>query len=490
MPSRNSWLGTCIGLWVHLSVCQWVLAQPMPYEGVVVESSPIRAGAGESFYVVGNVNQGDHVTVDEVIFGWYKIVSPPETFSYIARQEVQRHAADNTGTVTTSRAAIKAAGLGGPNESYRRQIYLLKDDTVQIVGEEGEYYKIIPPNGAYVFLPPGSVVPLGQEPRLAAPVSQAPPPPTDHALKQEAVDPAPEQAHAAPSQTPLEPIGPTAATSADSQTAAQPPREIPNLSESTKSLLARQSASTPAGSAPPSPSDPTPAPQRATSTTPAPPPPPTPETPTVSAPAPSSKIIAISPAVRAAEQRYDQAKVLPLEQQPLRTLLDEYLLLASNTSLPDIDQRIVASRVANLQRNLAIVTALRDINSAKENLSPSQELLAVGSSTLKGPGGVSRQYDAVGRLLASSVYNGTNLPLLFRVVELGQMRTLAYVRPGPIVVPAYYLERNVGIVGSSSFDPVLKMEVIDAQVIDLLDPKPAEQSNLQSQEQTVNAPNE
>ena len=37
------------------------------------------------------------------------------------------------------------------------QIDLLKGTVVQIVGEEGSFYKIVPPNRAYVFLPPGSV---------------------------------------------------------------------------------------------------------------------------------------------------------------------------------------------------------------------------------------------------------------------------------------------------------------------------------------------
>ncbi len=64
-------------------------AQDVPYTGIVIEdSSPVLAGAGKTFYNVGDLKKGALVEVHEVIFGWHKIKPPKGTFSYISKAHV------------------------------------------------------------------------------------------------------------------------------------------------------------------------------------------------------------------------------------------------------------------------------------------------------------------------------------------------------------------------------------------------------------------
>src|SRR5690606_17879469 len=148
-------------------LCAWIAlgttlaaAQDEPFVGVVVEDRiELRAGAGGTFYVVGHLTRGQTVNVAKVEYGWNKIVPPQGVYSYIAKGFVNRQGDGSTGVVTRDRAAITAAGIGdvSPGDSYRRQVEAKLGDKVQIVGEAGDYYRIQPPPGAYVFAPPGSI---------------------------------------------------------------------------------------------------------------------------------------------------------------------------------------------------------------------------------------------------------------------------------------------------------------------------------------------
>ena len=102
---------------------------------------------------------GDRVRVDEVFFEWYKIAATPHTFSYVSKAFVNAEGDGKLGVINKDRTPVKAASINGPGESYRRQLDLMKDDTVKIVGEEGSFYQIVPFTDSYVFLPPQSVRP-------------------------------------------------------------------------------------------------------------------------------------------------------------------------------------------------------------------------------------------------------------------------------------------------------------------------------------------
>ena len=145
-----------------LTLCPGLLnraqAQEVPFTGVVQQSqTDVRAGGADRFYRVGELDKDQHVQVEEVIAGWNKIVPPEGIYSYVSKAFVDAKGDGSVGEINTDRTEVFAADVNGPAGSYRRQKILFKGDTVQIVEEEGSHYKIVPPSGVYVYLPPGSV---------------------------------------------------------------------------------------------------------------------------------------------------------------------------------------------------------------------------------------------------------------------------------------------------------------------------------------------
>ena len=400
-----------------------VLAQDMPLKAVVVrDNTPIRAGAGRSFYVVGKLSQGMGVTVEEVVFGWHKIRPPEGTFSYISRAFVDAFGDGQTGRINTHRAAVRTASINGPGESYRRQIDLLKGDTVQIVSEEGSFYKIIPPDGAYVFLPPGTVrdaalstgpsADTAQNPQL----KQTPPDeisgglPNNRLISSRAAVPG--EISAAP-------------TSSDLSQASDPSTTAQELTRPSDTLIAPAAASTPM----------------------------------------KDKAKPVSEALIAAEKRFQETHTLPLEKQPLVELLKTYQALAQQTNLESTDLHIVAVRIAELKHRVQVADALRQIAAARKNIQSDLIHEVLNDERLAPP---KQQYDARGLLETSGVYNGNALPQLFRIVEPTNNRIITYIRLRPGVDPSAYVGKYVGIAGPTVFDPALKLRLVEAQQLDVI----------------------
>ena len=152
----------CLAAGLVLAVKPCLAQETTAFEGVVVEDDvKARAGSGRTFYIVGSVPKDTKVQVEDVLFGWNKIAAPQGMFSYISKAFVDAKGDGKTGQVNRDRAPVTAASLDGPGDSYRQQLELGKNDQVTIVGEEGSFYKILPPaiegKTAYVYLPPGSV---------------------------------------------------------------------------------------------------------------------------------------------------------------------------------------------------------------------------------------------------------------------------------------------------------------------------------------------
>ena len=88
------------------------IGQDVPFKGTVIdEITPIRAGAGRSFYIVGELSGGTEVAIEEMVFGWYKVRPPQGTYSYISRAFVDARGDGKTGEINTHRAAVRAASV-------------------------------------------------------------------------------------------------------------------------------------------------------------------------------------------------------------------------------------------------------------------------------------------------------------------------------------------------------------------------------------------
>lgn len=396
------------------NVWAWAGEQDVPFDGIVVpQKVPIRAGAGRTFYVVGELKAGDRVRVDEVFFEWYKIAATPHTFSYVSKAFVNAEGDGKLGVINKDRTPVKAASINGPGESYRRQLDLMKDDTVKIVGEEGSFYQIVPFTDSYVFLPPQSVRPATKtELGRHAPSRRA-----ETEFPVESIIDAPKP------DPPSELVAEVLPVAQVIDTTQQPPQEGP-----TPTSVVKKPTATPTG------------PKAALHTS----------------------VQPASGPVKAAEEKMIAALQLPLERQPIEALRKIYEGLAEDRALSPTDRQVVAARLAQLKRNVELAAAIRQITQVRSQLTPVY---------VPAPGEIDPQptYRAVGRLLASGVYDGRTLPRLYRLVDPSVMRTLVYVKPNTAFDPQKTLGKVVGVLGPSRYDPVSNLRIIDLEQIDVLE---------------------
>jgi len=115
----------------------------------------VRSGPGMNYYRCGKLNAPQRVTVVGYKYGWSQIVPPAGSFSWISKQYVKPD--DNNpgvGIVTRDNVLVWAGSqYVEPMHSESRQTKLHTGDKVKLLGEpEGGYYKIAPPEDAYLWV--------------------------------------------------------------------------------------------------------------------------------------------------------------------------------------------------------------------------------------------------------------------------------------------------------------------------------------------------
>ena len=473
-------------------------AQELPYRAVVaLDNVPVRSGAGRMYYEVGSLNEGDVVTVEDELFGWYKIRVPEGVYSFVERKNVDASGDGSTGTVNTPRTQVYAAhATKGPADSYRSQADLDENDKVKIVGEVGNVYRIIPPDDVYVFLPPASVTPQADAPAPAVVEGSRPQEPEPLAtpeFERPGAAPAPSVAVATPEPAPTAP-------EVTGETFRPEPEPEP------RTITPAEVTVNP--------------PVRVES-------PPQPEaTPAESAPAPPR----MNPKLAAIEEAMSPYFDLPVERQPIGRLVQAYAGAASLEDLSPSDLQLIQDRLATIERNRELANALNDIETVQARIDPAPtttmsestpgsaagmtdsdgtaaaaptatfgeafasaeplpepppQVLVVDVPPPSSPGNSTETpaapvrpaassagvaYDAVGILTASTVHNGSNQPELLRLVDPTARRTIAYVEPGGPVDTLQMLGKLVGIVGDTQYDPTTRLRLIDVQSVDILTP--------------------
>ncbi len=115
----------------------------------------IRSGPGTNFYHCGKLYKGDRVQVVTTQQGWSCIVPPPGCFSWVAMQYVSINLDNPTmGIVTGNNVGVYAGSdYVLPMHSTSKQIVLNQGQKVKLLSEEkDDYYKIAPPDGAYLWV--------------------------------------------------------------------------------------------------------------------------------------------------------------------------------------------------------------------------------------------------------------------------------------------------------------------------------------------------
>ncbi len=108
----------------------------------------MRSGPGTNYYRCGKLNESNRIKVVSRRFSWSRVVPPAGSFSWISAQYV------SNGKVTGDSVRVYAgSNYEEPEHSTTMQIKLDKGDKVTIIGEkQGDYYKIQPPIGAYLWV--------------------------------------------------------------------------------------------------------------------------------------------------------------------------------------------------------------------------------------------------------------------------------------------------------------------------------------------------
>jgi uncharacterized protein YgiM (DUF1202 family) len=115
----------------------------------------IRSGPGMNYYRCGKLNKPGRVTVVGHKSGWSRIIPPRGSFSWISKQYVKVDLnKPDLGVVTGDEVRVWAgSGFIEPIHSSSLQTKLNIGNTVRLMGEEKSgYYKIVPPEGAYLWV--------------------------------------------------------------------------------------------------------------------------------------------------------------------------------------------------------------------------------------------------------------------------------------------------------------------------------------------------
>jgi len=127
-----------------------------PYAAEITDDdAPIRSGPGTNYYICGKLKKSDKVNVVGSQFSWSRIVPPTGSFSWISTRYISIDP-DNPsiGIVTAAGIRVYAGSeYKEPIHSETLQLKLNRGDEVRFVGtQKGDYYKITPPEGAYLWV--------------------------------------------------------------------------------------------------------------------------------------------------------------------------------------------------------------------------------------------------------------------------------------------------------------------------------------------------
>jgi len=155
----------CFVSFAAVCIAKEAAAPAFPYIAEIISDNVnVRSGPGTNYYRCGNLNTGAKVRVVSSKFSWSQIVPPEGNFSWISKQFVSVDAADPTvGTVTGDGIRVYAGSPDRePIHSEIPQLKLNTNDKVALIGAEvSDYYKIVPPAGAYLWVSTSYLKPLG-----------------------------------------------------------------------------------------------------------------------------------------------------------------------------------------------------------------------------------------------------------------------------------------------------------------------------------------
>lgn len=164
------------------------------------------------------------------------------------------------------------------------------------------------------------------------------------------------------------------------------------------------------------------------------------------------------------EATWLKVKGQPLADAELGALYARYVALSVDAANDPSMKGRVAARVAQLEVQQEVQNKIFDLQATRARLNGESDQINSVALALE----ARSEYTAVGVLNASIVYDGTRLPLLFRLVDPSTGQTVSYVVPGDGFQLSTMLGTLIGIKGEKAYDDSLKLDTITPKTIDFL----------------------
>ena len=441
--------------------------QNFPYlAAVTVEQTPVRAGADSRYYPFGSVQQNDLIQVVAEKAGWARVraVGPAfESFyGYLKfpTTEATRFQLDSKGKVgiTLGQTNVYAPNLdekAEPARSWKPVAQLPARTSLIVINTESTdlqvIHKVQLPKTAegWIDMTHLQRASMGQiavwedamngiKPATASPQPQV----------ITAKPPAPEPVVSEP-EVPTETIA-TALTPMPRPTDNAPP-EIPT-SQQTSSAEPNQVLASELASSPPI--------QQAQDTAPA----------RIGDEHEEDRIAHIdisSISLEDLENAYTRLLREPLETAEVVPLWRLYTAFARAHSGSAIVAEHLGTRVEQLQIWSELQQQVVELNQLRKRAKAAAEEVDAVAAALQR----TDEYVAVGRLDASTIYDGKRLPKLLRLRDPSTGRTVGYVQANQLVKLPEMLGQLIGIVGEKSYDGGLQLNLLTPHRIDMLQPR-------------------
>jgi len=135
-----------------------------PYLAEIIgDDVNMRSGPGTNYYACGKLYGGNKVKVAGSQSGWSRIAAPAGSFSWISMRCIGINLNNPTEGLITGDGVCVYAGSDDvlPMHSTSEQVTLKRGDKVKLMGQEkDDYYKIVPPEGACVWISTQYIKPL------------------------------------------------------------------------------------------------------------------------------------------------------------------------------------------------------------------------------------------------------------------------------------------------------------------------------------------
>lgn len=363
----------------------------------------VRSGPSNNFYPAVKLDKGAEVKVVGIKYDWLKIVPPEGSFSYVPQAYVDRRGDGKIGRVN-SPLNVRAGSLLNQMKTTV-QVKLDEGQDVQIIGPQDEYYKIVPPEGAYLYVNKQYVDPVRRD---------------DPGQPEIAAKPAPDSA--TPDTQPE-------AAGNDEPVVTKVP-EKPEAGVAEQAVAESDKAAT----------------EDASATQPA----------------------VVAEDFHKLEADFEAASQQPVVDQPIEQLTERYTTLAKSGTLTGTSKRIVDARLVALKMRDDARTQLLSFRKSQEAMRERQHDLQIEQQEIDERVKQTQValYSAVGTLRVSSIQQGQTT--LYRLTDPATGRTIVYLRTNDPKFSGL-LNQFVGVRGDVTSDERLRMRIItptDAEAVD------------------------